>query len=173
MAYGHTAKKTDYEKYKASLHAIFEGKAPLPGRIRQMMDENQDTQEPPVAPISSEPCVQKEEKKPRRYSPGNNLQYKTLLQAIMQAEQNNLVAKLDDFLAAGFELPKDEEVLSKALMHPSQDVLVKILHQLQSYLQEQASKHPRLLKMRLENAKLMTSCPSLREQCEDVAKLLS
>jgi hypothetical protein len=166
------------ERYKAHLHAIFDGKKPLPDHIRGLQagaledgthaadsdaaDKCNDVPAlSPKASISGTPS-----KTMRRIQQNKGVCYDTLLAGIKQAVSPDEVTNATDaFLAAGFAWPLDEDTLSKVLGHRSEKVLVEALTQLRKYLESSAPKNPRLLKSRIDNVALLANSSELRELC--------
>ena len=56
---------------------------------------------------------------------------------------------------AGHPFPADEDLLSKVLTYPDEDVVGEILDRLETLFQSQPSKNPRLLVSRLDDAALL------------------
>ena len=80
---------------------------------------------------------------------------------------------VDALLARGFPLPKDADVLGKALGHKDDGVLEQALTGLLDLINEGAFQgNPTLLKTRVKNVALLSSSSSVRERCADLmAKL--
>jgi hypothetical protein len=145
---------TSYERYKANLHAIFDGRAPMPAHIRDLNNPDAPAAvevkdevvaaEPPVAKIS------------RRRSSGQNpasLFTEALKQASTHEEMQRAVAALKE---AKLEFPADEDLLSKVLTHPDEDIVIEVLNQLDALFAAHPPKNARLLATRLEDAAFQT-----------------
>lgn len=144
-----------YEKYKASLHAFFDGKVPLPETIRQMAPQADEAKKP--------------ERISRRLSSNAPAGYDIFVEAIKRSSTPDEVNRtVEAFLESGFELPQDEEILSKALAYRDENVVKGILQKLGEMIAAHPSKSPRLLKTRLENASLLTSSSEIKELCQSI-----
>ena len=97
-----------------------------------------------------------------------------LIEAIRKATSPREVkASVDALLARGQPLPKDAEVLGKALSHADDAVLEQALSGLKELIVEGSFKgNPTLLKTRLKNVALLSSSSLVRELCADVGARL-
>lgn len=144
---------SSYERYKANLHAIFEGRAPLPEHIREIAELREGT-----TPATPEP-VQVVEKAPvvasksqRRLSPSQN-PYGLFTEALKRASTPDEIRRaVDAFREAGHRFPADEELLSKAITYANDESVNDLLDQLEALLETQPSKSPRLLASRLQDS---------------------
>lgn len=162
-----------YDKYKQSLHEIFDGKKPMPNKMKDMLE----TRHPAVAPddASSKPEPQDPPKKVRRrVAP----QGPTLGDLIQQAKTAKTSADLRTALSTikekGFELPADdEEILVKALDHDDDEIVMQALNQLETFLDNETSKNPTLLKTRLQSAQMVASNGKIRRKTTALLDLLA
>lgn len=163
---------TAYEKYKADLHAMFEGKKPLPEHMQDMLG----TAKAPVVPAgadavfgrakASKPSGKPERRTRRRVASGKET-YASLLDSVRAANSaGDVTQAVDKLLAGGHQLPDDDEILSKALSHQDDAVLDRVVAQLEGLGPSFAFRSPRLLRTRLESAALMTGDDQLRTRCE-------
>lgn len=140
---------SSYERYKASLHAIFDGRAPLPTRIRDLANaETPSAQEAPKETVPEPAPV----KSTRRRSAGTS-SYSIFIEALKQAstheEMQRAVGALKE---AKLSFPAEEDLLSKVLTHPDEAIVLEVLDHLDALFTTQAPKSPRLLATRLEDA---------------------
>lgn len=144
MAHGQPQRSSRaYEKYKSNLHALFDGK------IRLASD------------LASEPPV----KNPRRLSGTPLFGYDLFLEAIKRSTTPDEVTRtVNALLEAGHQIPMDEEILSKALLHKDESVVMQMLASLKELLEKQPPRHVRLLKTRLENLLLIGSGSEIKQQ---------
>lgn len=142
MAHGQFNRSTrSYEKYKANLNAFFDGKVRLPAATE----------------ISSNP------KSTRRLSGTPVFGYDIFMEAIKRsATPDEVTRTINALLESGHQIPQDEEILSKALIHRDESMVISMLQRLQELLDKQPSKNPRLLKTRLENLLLISPTPELK-----------
>lgn len=145
-----------YERYKESLHAIFDGRAPLPDRIRELAGLEPATAPAPTPEVKPVDVQVPPAKNSRRLSNGQSA-YSLFTEALKRAstheEMQRAVAALKE---AGHPFPADEDLLSKVLTHPDEAVVVEVLDKLEVLYASQAPKSPRLLVSRLEDAAFMT-----------------
>lgn len=166
-----------YERYKRSLHAIFDGKAPLPDHLRiDQKDEsddgcldnsNQDTRQMPSKNTNSRLRSR------RLQSAGMSLCQEHMSKIASAITPSEINLALDSFFSSGFELPKEEEVLSKALVHRDDSVVQKALISLTDILKKVPSKSPRLLKSRVQNASLMAHTKKTHALCLEALAALT
>ncbi|MES2503945.1 MAG: hypothetical protein V4534_03615 [Myxococcota bacterium] len=151
MSQGQFTRSTQsYEKYKANLNALFDGKK------RLIIPDNDGT------PIVAAP-KRAVEKSNRRLSGTPLFSYEIFLEAIKRSVTPDEVTRtIDALLESGHQIPQDEDILSKALIHRDESVVVTMLNKLSELLSKQSSKNPRLLKTRLENLLLICSSPDIR-----------
>jgi hypothetical protein len=174
---------SSYEKYKQSLHAFFNGDKPLPDHLKDMLLTRpgaegvfgEEAEAASMAEVEAQdrakgkkkptPDDRKEDKKVRRVVPSNGADLFTLVEAIRKGNSPREVeAAVDALRAKGHPLPKDADILSKALGHSSEDVLQEALAGLIE-IDVANIKSPQLLKTRTKNVALMASSSSLRELC--------
>ena len=161
-----------YDKYKQSLHEIFDGKKPMPNKMKDMLE----TRHPAVAPddASSKPSP----KTLRRRYGAAWPQGPTLGDLIQQAKTAKTSADLRTALSTikekGFELPADdEEILVKALDHDDDEIVMQALKQLETFLDNETSKNPTLLKTRLQSAQMVASNGKIRRKTTALLDLLA
>lgn len=147
MAHGQFNRSTQsYEKYKANLNALFDSKKSL------------SESEPAPVSIMTAP-----EKAQRRLSGTPLFSYEIFLEAIKRSVTPDEVTRtIDALLDSGHQIPNDEDILSKALIHNDESVVMTMLKKLDDLLSKQLAKNPRLIKTRLENLLLIRSSPEIR-----------
>ena len=165
---------SSYERYKAKLHAIFDGRAPLPEHLRENSPLRELVPEPPMA-IIAEP---KEVQRPvssgvqRRLSPSNNA-YGIFIDALKKAstteEMKGAVSALKE---ANLPFPQDEDLLSKVLTYPDNAVVLEALDQLETLLAKISPKNPRLLISRLDNATFECGPGQTKERIQKIKEKL-
>lgn len=183
------AQNSAYEKYKASLHAYFNGDAPLPDHLRDMLATrpgaeqvfgeeevaqaraNQAGPAPSQKPARSNRAKRPErdagERKTRRIVTGRGDDYAALVDAIRKAgSPRESEQSVNELLARGHALPEDGEVLSKALGHSDEAVIGDALRGLLRIADE--VKSPRLLRTRLDNVALLARSAEVRGLCEEL-----
>jgi hypothetical protein len=179
---------SSYERYKQQLHAFFNGDKPLPDHLRDMLatrpgasDHGFEPGEEP-APVETKAPPRKNGKKTatrdavvaddanRRRVVAAAADDLVLIEAIRKATSPREVqASVDALLARGLSLPKDAEILGKALGHADDAVLEQALTGLKELIVDGGFKgNPTLLKTRLKNVALLSSSSSVRELCADV-----
>lgn len=185
------AQNTAYEKYKASLHAYFNGEAPLPDHLREMLATRPGAEavfgEPDT--VEAEPALEPKKKKgkgkgkraperdgterrARRMVSSNGSDYASLVEAVRKAASpRESEQSVDALKAAGHALPLDAEVLSKALGHSNDDVISEALRGLLSIADQ--VKSPRLLRTRLDNVVLLTRSGEVKGLCEELKARLA
>lgn len=167
MAHGQFSRSTKaYEKYKANLNALFDGKTKLPEHLRQLMPGE------PVVP-AVDPTPPSNPKSSRRLSGTPVFGYDIFMEAIKRsATPDEVTRTINALLESGHQIPQDEEILSKALIHRDESMVILMLKKLQELLHKQGSKSPRLLKTRLENLLLISPTPEIKSLVQDLqAKL--
>lgn len=175
-----------YERYKQQLHAFFNGDKPLPDHLKDMLatrpgaGDHGFAEEEAAAAAAVEArqagVKKKAEKKeePRRRVVAATTEDIVLADAIRKSsspkEAQNAV---DALLARGFALPKDADVLGKALGHQEDSVLEQALTGLIEVISDGSFKgNPTLLKTRVKNVALLSGSSTVRGLCNDLmAKL--
>lgn len=189
---------SSYERYKQQLHGFFNGDKPLPDHLRDMLatrpgatahgfDESEVEDAESAAAAAAPKKVTKKTKSTASGAPvrveddgarrrvvaaaADDL---ALIEAIRRASSPREVqTSVDALLARGSSLPKDAEVLGKALGHADDSVLEAALATLRDVIVEGGFKgNATLLKTRLKNVALLSSSSSVRELCQDVANRL-
>jgi hypothetical protein len=175
---------TAYERYKQELAAFFNGSRPLPEHMKDMLATRPGAAEHGVASDESEAANESatdaaprgkkrdaqakgavDPKKARRVINGPGDDVLALVDAIRKASSPREVeAAVDALRAKGVSMPKDAEVLSKALGHGNEDVLTEAMRGLLE-VEMKDIKSPTLLKTRVKNVALLASSSELRELC--------
>ena len=191
---------SSYERYKQQLHSFFNGdNKPLPENLRDMLatrpgasqhgfDEDEVAAADAAVAVAAEKDAPKPKKKaitktPRTADDDTNRRLVgstttaddlVLIEAIRKASSPREVqASVDALLARGLPLPKDAEVLGKALSHGDDTVLEQALAGLRDVILEGTFKgNPTLLKTRLKNVALLSGSSSVRELCTEVSAKL-
>jgi hypothetical protein len=184
---------SSYERYKQQLHAFFNGETPLPDNLRDMLatrpgasDHGFEESEADLAEAAAKNAkadkkskkskgpAPKEDDGARRRVVAANAEDVVLIEAIRRASSPREVqSSVDALISRGFSLPKDAEVLGKALGHPDDNVLEAALTGLRDVIVEGSFKgNPTLLKTRLKNAALLSSSSSVRELCAEIGARL-
>jgi hypothetical protein len=181
------AANTAYERYKQELAAFFNGQKPLPEHMRDLLstrpgaaehgfssDGTDDGAAPSVERENDKDADKKETDKraPRRVVNGPTDDVLALQEAIRRANSPREVdAAVKALRDKGASLPKDAEILSKALGSGDEDVLTEALRGLLE-IEMKDIKSPTLLKTRVKNVSLLSSSAELRELCGDMQKRL-
>jgi hypothetical protein len=179
---------TAYERYKQELHAFFNGEKPLPGHLKEMLatrpgaaehglaEEVAEAEAEAAAEVQARTAetaraaakkngkAQKDdEKKSRRVINGPSDEVLAIVEQIRRANSPREVEQAVDALRAkGAFLPKDAEVLSKALGHGNEDVLAEALRGLVDIDKAQI-KSPALLKTRVKNVLLLATTSEVKD----------
>ncbi len=145
MAHGQAPRSTHaYEKYKANLHALFDGKK----RIEDF----------------TAPQVKVAVKPTRRTSGTPVFSYDIFLEAIKRSVTPDEVTRtINALIDSGHQIPMDEDILSKALIHRDESVVLTMLTKLGELLNKNPVKNARLLKTRLENLLLISAASEVKE----------
>ncbi len=177
---------SSYERYKQELHAFFNGDKPLPDHLRDMLATRPGASahgfeaEESAAPVEVKPSPKKASKKAketgvedggRRRVVGVAVDDVVLMEAIRKATSPREVQNaVDALLARGLPLPKDAEILGKALSHADDAVLEQALTGLKDLIVEGSFRgNATLLKTRLKNAALLSSSSAVRALCDEVS----
>lgn len=194
---------SSYERYKQQLHSFFNGDKPLPDSLRDMLAtrpgatqhgfEEGEVDAATAAAIAAQTPAKPAKAKKSSVTRTNRATAATdddngrrlvgstvgaddliLIEAIRRASSPREVqSSVDALLARGLALPKDADVLGKALGHADDGVLEQALGGLRDLILEGTFKgNPTLLKTRLKNVALMSSSSSVRELCTDVSARL-
>jgi hypothetical protein len=171
---------SSYERYKKDLHAFFDGKRELPQNLREMLSTrpgaedhgftSSDEGEPVQEAKPSKKKNQKAEKpEGRRRITARTDRKNTLIASLNKAPSPSAIAEaIDNLRAAGYELPLDEDLLSKALGHGSDEVLLEALKGLKTIMEEEELKGGALLKTRLQNVCLVTASRAVERLCNEI-----
>lgn len=182
------AQNSAYEKYKASLHAYFNGDAPLPENLREMLATRpgaeqvlgESAQEAVSGASEEQPRSRKgksakgkrdaapaAEKKTRRMVSSKGGDFASLVEAIRKSSSpRESEQSVNALLASGHALPTDAEILSKALGHSDEAIIGMALRGLLNIPEE--VKSPRLLRTRLDNVALLARTSEVRELCNEL-----
>ena len=167
---------TAYERYKQELNAFFNGEKPLPDHLKDMLATRPGAAEHGMAddeagaPVESDDAPKKdgkqapaEEKKARRVINGPSDEVLAIVEQIRRASSPREVEQAVDALRAkGAFLPKEAELLSKALGHGNEDVITEALRGLVE-LDKSQIKSPSLLKTRVKNVLLLATTSEVKE----------
>lgn len=173
---------TAYERYKQELHAFFNGEKPLPDHLKDMLatrpgaadhglaDEAAEaeakadaTKAQAQAKTKAKESNGKPDKAQRRVINGPSDDVLAIVEQIRRANSPREVeGAVDALRAKGATLPKDADVLSKALGHGNEDVLAEALKGLVEIDLAQI-KSPGLLKTRVKNVLLLASTADVKE----------
>lgn len=182
---------TSYERYKQQLHAFFNGDKPLPEHLKDMLatrpgatqhgfgDEIVDDGTPPpdidtIEAPAAKKGVEPPKNEPRRRVIPASAEDIVLAEAIRKAQSpKEACVAVDAFIARGYSLPRDADVLGKALGHSDDGVLEQALSGLCGLVDEGSFKgNGTLLKTRVKNVALLSSSSSVRDLCTQlIAKL--
>jgi hypothetical protein len=177
---------SSYERYKQELHAFFNGDKPLPDHLRDMLATRPGASahgfeaDESAAPVEVKSSTKKAGKKTkeavaedsgRRRVVGVAADDVVLMEAIRRATSpREIQSAVDAMLARGLPLPKDAEILGKALSHADDAVLEQALTGLKDLIVEGSFRgNATLLKTRLKNAALLSSSSAVRALCDDVS----
>lgn len=167
---------TAYERYKAALHAIFDGKAPLPEHLKSLQQDS--ALSAPVLPQTlatpqAAPATPAATKTKRRLSSAPDNTYPIYIEALRRASTPDEIRRaIDSFREANYPLPEDEDLLAKTLTHPNEEAVLDALAKLEGLLAQSATRNPRLLASRLENAALTTPSSQVRKRCQSLRDAL-
>ena len=169
---------TAYERYKQELHAFFSGEKPLPANLKDMLATRPGAAEHGLADEAAAASAAeakattvrkkdakdaKPEKAPRRVINGPSDDVLAIVEQIRRANSPREVeAAVDALRSKGASLPKDAEVLSKALGHGNEEVLAEALKGLVEIPVAQI-KSPGLLKTRVKNVLLLASTTDVKD----------
>ena len=171
-----------YERYKQQLHAFFNGDKPLPDHLKDMLatrpgaGDHGFAEEEEAAAAAAEAkqagAKKKAEKKeePRRRVVAASAEDIVLADAIRKSTSpKEAQVAVDALLARGFPLPKDADVLGKALGHKDDGVHEQALTGLIELINDGSFKgNATLLKTRVKNVALLSSSSSVRDLCNDL-----
>lgn len=161
-------KTSSYEKYKAELHAMFDGKVPMPDRFRVPADSDET-----VSDLALKTNVVSKNRSLRKISTPCTKGYDLSIEAIKRSSTPDEITRtIDGLIEAGFVLPEDEDILSKGLSHRDEAVVLQILLKLQILLTNNPAKSPRLLRSRIENAGLIVSSSEVQKLCQTLKNLI-
>lgn len=178
---------SSYEKYKQELHAFFDGKRELPENLKEMLSTRPGAQDHGFTPSEEEPPVVEKPKKKRRSKKNKAAQKpegrrritartdrkNTLVAVLKKASSPSAIEQaINQLTEAGYTIPHEEDLLSKALSHPSDDVLCQALTSLLELSEEETLKGDSLLKTRLQNVRLVTSSREVERLCEALQEQL-
>lgn len=168
---------TAYERYKQELQSFFNGQRPLPDHLKDLLatrpgaaEHGLATEEAEAAPPVSAQHGAKGKKAParaeerkRRVAAGPNDEVAELVAQLGRATSPRDVENVVNQLRArGVPLPRDPEILSKALGHGDEGVIAEALRGLIE-VDLPRIKSPGLLKTRIKNVLLLASTSEVRE----------
>lgn len=168
---------TAYERYKQELQSFFNGQRPLPDHLKDLLatrpgaaEHGLATEEAEAAPPVSAQHGAKDKKAParaeerkRRVAAGPNDEVAELVAQLGRATSPRDVENVVNQLRArGVPLPRDPEILSKALGHGDEGVIAEALRGLIE-VDLPRIKSPGLLKTRIKNVLLLASTSEVRE----------
>lgn len=179
-------KNTSYERYKQQLHAFFNGEKPLPDHLKDMLatrpgasehgfgDEAADADVDAAGEDDKAAKKQKKDSEPKRRVVAASAEDIVLAEAIRKATSPKEVqTAVDALLARGFPLPKDADILGKALGHSDDGVLEQALAGLLALVEEGSFKgNGTLLKTRVKNVKLLSTSTAVQQQCNQLMQRL-
>lgn len=170
-----------YERYKQQLHAFFNGDKPLPDHLKDMLATRPGAGDHGFAEEEAAAAAAAEANKPKKKAEKKD---EPARRRVVAATTDDIVladairkstspkeaqVAVDALLARGFTLPKDADVLGKALGHKDDAVLEQALNGLIELLNDGAFKaNPTLLKTRVKNVALLSSSSSVRDLCTDL-----
>lgn len=165
--------QSSYDKYKQSLHEIFDGKKPMPDKMKGMLE----SQSAPAAADIEDKATSEGQVVPKKTRRRVAPQGPTLTDLIQQTKNSNTSAEtraaLSLIIEKGFQLPDDdEELLVKALDHDQETLVIQALEQLEIFLDNNTSKNPSLLKSRLQSAQMIASNRKIRSLTSTLLELL-
>ncbi len=176
---------TAYERYKQDLASFFNGNKPLPEHMKDLLATRPgaaehglqeavvDTQPADARKAAKSDKDEAAQKKSRRVINGPSEDILALVDNIRKASSPREVqAAVDALRSKGAALPKDAEVLSKALGHASEEVLTEAMRGLVTVDMAEI-KSATLLKTRVKNVMLLTSSSELRELCQQMQSRLA
>lgn len=151
-----------YEQYKKSLHAFFDGTAPLPSHLTQ--NQAASSEAPAIESESKVSVVQKNRKE--RLWAGTKKEALAPICAVRNAiSKSEISAAIEVMMSAGEELPCEEDVLSKALLCDNLEIKQQALEKIAQLAAHKALKNPKLLRSRLENTALLAKSRDMHDYC--------
>jgi hypothetical protein len=172
-----------YERYKQELNSFFTGGKPLPTHLRDMLAtrpgaSDHGFEEGTPDAVKAEAADDKETKKPkkadRRVLNAPTDERVVLEEALRRSgSPREVQTAIDALRSKGFSLPRDAEMLGKALSHPDDVVLEQALESLVELHREGSLKSNTLLRTRLKNVLLFTSSRQVSSLCEQLQVALA
>ena len=167
---------TAYERYKQELQSFFNGSKPLPDHLKDLLATRPGAAEhgiaaeeapAPVAEVHGAPKAKKGaarvDDKKRRVASGPTDEVAELVAQLAKAISPREVEQAVNALRAkGAPLPRDPDILSKALGHGDEEVIAEALRGLIE-IDLPRIKSPGLLKTRIKNVLLLASTADVRE----------
>ncbi|MCC7108057.1 MAG: hypothetical protein IT382_02110 [Deltaproteobacteria bacterium] len=166
-----------YERYKQELQSFFNGGKPLPDHLKDLLATRPgaaehgipvDESAPPAADGNGakngkKPTLARVDEKKRRVVAGPSDEVAELVAQLGKATSPREVESAVNALRAkGAPLPRDAEILSKALGHGNEDVIAEALRGLIE-IDVARIKSAALLKTRVKNVLLLASTSEVRE----------
>lgn len=184
---------TAYERYKEQLNEFFDGKRELPDNLKNLLATRPGAEEHGFVAdeVEAEPDdgAKKRKKKKgkaqkapseasasgtRRRVVTNDGGRGALVEALRKASSPREVESAVNALkGAGFSLPHDLDLMSKALGHSDEEVIAEALRGLVGLVDGPAVKGANLLKSRLKNVALMASSSEVKDLCGELQAALS
>lgn len=167
-----------YERYKQELQSFFNGSKPLPDHLKDLLATRPgaaehglaaEEGEAPAAPLPTNGAAKAKkaptrvDEKKRRVAAGPTDEVAELVAQLGRATSPRDVETVVNALRAkGAPLPRDADILSKALGHGSEDVIAEALRGLIE-IDLPRIKSPGLLKTRIKNVLLLATTSEVRE----------
>ena len=183
-------KNSAYDKYKEQLNELFDGKRELPKQFQDMLagapgaEQHGFDHEPAPPPEQADKKTKSRrskknvnngaEKGTRRRVGSAGVTRAAHIKALRAAHSPREIEKsIDAMREAGFGLPKEFDLLSKALGHSDEQVQADVLGEIIAAAKEAAVKSPNLLKGRVENVALLATTSEVRELCTELQEVLA
>jgi hypothetical protein len=175
------ASNSPYERYKQELNSFFNGGKPLPTHLRDMLatrpgaaDHGFEEDAPVAAAEAKEPKKGAKKADARRVLNAPTDERAALEEALRRSgSPREVQSAIDALRSKGFALPRDAELLGKALGHPDDGVLEQALESLVELHREGSLKGNTLLRTRLKNVSLVTSSRSVSTLCDQLQTALA
>jgi len=168
---------TAYERYKQELQSFFNGGKPLPDHLKDLLATRPGAAEhgipvdetaPPAADGNGakngkKPTLARVDEKKRRVAAGPTDEVAELVAQLGRATSpRDVESVVNQLRERGVALPRDPEILSKALGHGNEEVIAEALRGLIE-IDLPRIKSPGLLKTRIKNVLLLASTSEVRE----------
>ncbi|MCC7074324.1 MAG: hypothetical protein IT383_23665 [Deltaproteobacteria bacterium] len=168
---------TAYERYKQELQSFFNGQRPLPDHLKDLLATRPGAAEHGLAAEEPEPSAApapgngakgkkapaRAEERKRRVAAGPTDEVAELVAQLGRATSpRDVESVVNQLRERGVALPRDPEILSKALGHGNEEVIAEALRGLIE-IDLPRIKSPGLLKTRIKNVLLLASTSEVRE----------